>query len=205
MKLIVGLGNPGTGYTGNRHNIGFMCLSAFAKQHGISLDKKQGQARVGSGRISDNQVVLAKPQTYMNASGQAVEYLVKRYKIDLDDLIVVYDDLDLPLGKIRIRRSGGGGGHHGIESIIDWLETPDFIRVRIGIGRPVDYQDSTDSAIIKFVLSNFTEQEKQLITPVITRVVEALNYWVTDGLEAAMNRFNRNGEPELPDLKNGGK
>jgi peptidyl-tRNA hydrolase, PTH1 family len=200
MKLIVGLGNPGTGYAGSRHNIGFMCLSAFAGEHRINFDKKQGQARVGSGLIHDVQVVMARPQTYMNASGQAVEYLVKKYKVELVDLIVIHDDLDLPLGKIRIRKSGSAAGHHGIESIIEWLGSPDFIRVRVGIGRP-QTPESSEDAVIRFVLSNFTEAEKQIIAPVVSRVVESLECLVTAGLEAAMNKFNRNGETAAPGSK----
>jgi PTH1 family peptidyl-tRNA hydrolase len=204
MKLIIGLGNPGTGYAGSRHNIGFMCLSAFAGEHGITFDKKQGQARVGSGLIGDTKVVLARPQTYMNTSGQAVEYLVKWYKIELDDLIVIHDDLDLPLGKIRIRKSGGAAGHHGIESIVDWLGNPDFIRIRVGIGRP-QTPESSEDAVIRFVLSNFSEAEKKVIMPVISRVAESLDSLVIAGLEAAMNKFNRNGETATPDAKNGQK
>jgi len=179
-----------------------MCVSAFAKQHRITFDKKQGQARVGQGEIAGTQVLLARPQTYMNSSGQAVDYLVKRYKLNLVDLVVIHDDLDLPLGKIRIRRGGGTGGHHGIESIIDWLESPDFVRVRIGIGRPVTPQISSESSVIDFVLSNFTDEEQQVITPVISRVGEVLYSLVAAGLEPTMNKYNRNGEPAPADLKN---
>ena len=139
MKLIVGLGNPGLFYSNNRHNIGFMCVNYFAKQHRISLDKKKGNARIGTGEINGEDVVLARPQTFMNASGDAVCYLVERFKINPDNLIVIHDDIDLPLGRIRIRQGGSAGGHNGIKSIIGCLETQDFIRVKIGIGQPRGY------------------------------------------------------------------
>lgn len=160
MKLIVGLGNPGFGYTNNRHNVGFVCVSSFAKRHDISFDRKQGQARIGIGEIADNPVIIVRPQTYVNASGEAINYLINRYQVDLKELIVIHDDLDLPLGKIRIKQGGGSGGHHGIESITDWLGSPDFVRVRIGIGRPLDIGENKETAIINFVLSDFTDEEK---------------------------------------------
>lgn len=192
MKLIVGLGNPGPVYANSRHNIGFMCVSAFAKSHGIDFNKKQGQARVGTGEISGVKAVLARPQTFMNLSGKAVDYLVDRYKVDLADLIVIHDDLDLPPGKIRIRKGGRAGGHHGIESILDWLEDSDFVRIRIGIGRPENVENGFEEAVINFVLSNFTEEERKIIAPAINRVTEALDSLITEGLEKAMNKYNRN-------------
>jgi peptidyl-tRNA hydrolase, PTH1 family len=198
MKLIIGLGNPGTGYAGNRHNIGFICLKAFAEEHGIIFNKKQGQAKVGLGRIHDVQVVLALPQTFMNSSGQAVESLVKKFKVALEDLVVIHDDLDLPLGKIRIKKSGGTGGHHGLESIIDYLGSSDFVRVRLGIGRPTA-SENTEDAIIKFVLSNFADSEKKIVRPLISRVVQSLDSLILMGLEATMSKFNRNGDFSLTD------
>jgi len=199
MKLIVGLGNPGSSYANNRHNIGFMCLSAFAKQHNINFNKKQGRARTGTGDIAGHPVILARPQTYMNASGQAVDHLVQRYKVNLADLMIIHDDIDLPLGKIRIKQGGGAGGHHGIESVIDWLENPDFVRMRIGVGRPAAIHDDRDAAVINFVLNNFSEKEKQVIIPALTRALDALNCWITEGLAPAMNKFNRNNETAVPD------
>ena len=118
MKLIVGLGNPGRGYANNRHNVGFVCLNHFAKTQGIRFDKKQGKARIGIGEVAGSKVVLARPQTYMNLSGQSVSRLIKKFNINLDDLLVIHDDLDLPLGKIRIRYGSSSGGHKGIDSII---------------------------------------------------------------------------------------
>jgi len=190
MKLVVGLGNPGFVYSHNRHNVGFICLNQFAVDHDISLDKKQGQARVGMGEIDGEVVILARPQTFVNASGEAVIYLVNRYRLDVGDVIVIHDDLDLPLGRIRIKRGGGAGGHHGVESIINWLNDADFIRVRVGIGRPVVKENKSEE-IVRYVLSDFTEEEQKIMTPVLSRVSEAITCIITEGLEMAMNRYNQ--------------
>lgn len=193
MKLIIGLGNPGRGYANSLHNVGFMCLNHFARTHSIRLDKKQAKARTGSGEVAGNEVILARPQTYMNRSGQAVSRLVRKFNISLDDLLVIHDDLDLPLGKIRIRPGGGAAGHKGVESIITELGSQDFPRLRVGIGRPLATEGSagtTDADIISYVLSDFTPEEKQIITRVIPRVSEAILCLLTEGLTAAMNRYN---------------
>jgi PTH1 family peptidyl-tRNA hydrolase len=188
MKLIVGLGNPGRSYANNRHNIGFICLNHFARSHGIRFSRKQGLARTGTGRAAGSEVVLAKPQTYVNSSGEAVSRLVKRFNIGLDDLVIIHDDLDLPLAKIRLSHGSSSGGHKGIESIIRELGSQDFIRVRIGIGRPAG---ASEDEIINYVLSDFTPEQKQAIAPVIPRVSEALLCLLTEGLTPAMNKFNR--------------
>ena len=193
MNLIVGLGNPGRGYANNRHNVGFICLSHFARTQGIRFDKKQGRARIGTGKVADSKVVIAKPQTYMNSSGESVSRLIKKFDINLDDLLVIHDDLDLPLGRIRIRHGGGSGGHKGINSITSKLGSQDFIRLRVGIGRPVKNEGTTefsDDEIITYVLSDFTPDEKQTITQVIPRVSEAIYCLLTEGLTAAMNKYN---------------
>ena len=191
MKLIVGLGNPGREHAHNRHNIGFMCLSHFAKQHGIRFDKKQGKARTGAGKVADQEVVLAKPQTFMNRNGESVSLLVKKFNITLNDLLVIHDDLDLPLDKIRIRRNGSSGGHKGINSIIAELGSQDFIRIRVGIGRPEPTTSEPDEdKIIAYVLSDFSPEEKQTASQVIPRVSEAILCVLTEGLKAAMNRYN---------------
>lgn len=189
MKLIVGLGNPGRSYAHNRHNIGFICLNHFARTQGIRFDQKRGNARIGTGEIAGDKVVLAKPQTYMNRSGQSVSRLIRKFNIDLDDLLVIHDDLDLPLGKIRIRQGGGSAGHKGVDSIARELASQDFIRIRVGIGRP-DKAEISEDDIIAFVLSDFTKEEKQTIAPVIPRVSEAILCLLTDGLTTAMNRYN---------------
>jgi PTH1 family peptidyl-tRNA hydrolase len=193
MKLIVGLGNPGRKYEKNRHNIGFMCLKHFARRHRIRFDKKQGKARTGSGEVAGSKVIVARPQTYINLSGQAVGRLVRKFNISLDNLLVIHDDLDLPLGKIRIRRGGGSAGHKGVESIAAELGSQDLLRIRVGIGRPIITTGSTEISeadIITYVLSDFTPDEKQTITRVIPRVSEAILCLLTEGLTAAMNRYN---------------
>ena len=193
MKLIVGLGNPGRAYANNRHNVGFICLRHFAKTHSIRLDKKQGQARTGTGEVAGSKVVLARPQTYVNLSGQSVSRLVKKFNINLDDLLVIHDDLDLPLGRVRIRQGGSSGGHKGIDSIIADLGSQDFVRIRIGIGRPTEVEGNTqakEAEIIAYVLSDFTPEEKRAINKVIPRVSEAIYYLLTEGLTAAMNKYN---------------
>jgi len=185
--LIVGLGNPGRRYAGNRHNIGFVCLNHFARLYSIRWDRKQAKARTGEGMAGNSNALLAKPQTYMNLSGQSVSRLVNKYKIGLDDLIVIHDDLDLPLGRIRIRQGGGSGGHKGIISIIDELGSRDFIRIRFGIGRPA-FADEDD--IVDFVLSDFTPDEKDAIKASIALVSQAVSCLLDESLETAMNKYN---------------
>ncbi len=189
MKLIVGLGNPGRAYANNRHNIGFIGLNHFAKTQGIRFDKKQGKARIGTGEVAGSEVILAKPQTYMNRSGQSASRLAGKFNISLDDLLVIHDDLDLPLGKIRIRQGGGSGGHKGVESIISCLESQNFLRFRVGIGRPVT-SELSEADIITYVLSDFPPDEKQVIAQVIPRVSEAIRCLLTEGLVAVMNKYN---------------
>jgi PTH1 family peptidyl-tRNA hydrolase len=193
VKLIVGLGNPGRLYAGNRHNIGFYCLNDFARRHGIRLNRKQSKARTGSGEVDGIRVVLAKPQTFMNLSGQAASLLMKKFKISYDDLIVVHDDLDLTPGRVRIRRGGGSGGHKGVASIIDELGSQEFVRLRVGIGRPL-CADGTgvfnEEEIVDFVLSDFAPDEKEIIEQAGAEASEALRCLLIEGLEAAMNRCN---------------
>ena len=189
MKLIVGLGNPGRVYAHNRHNIGFICINHFAKAQGIRFDKKQGLARIGRGEVAGNKVVLARPQTYMNLSGQSVNRLIQKFNINPNDLLVIHDDLDLALAKIRISHGSGSAGHKGIESIISYLGSQDFTRIRVGIGRPTKPVLS-EADIIAYVLSDFTAEEKQAIAQVIPRVSEAILCLLTEGLTPAMNRYN---------------
>lgn len=193
MKLIVGLGNPGRVYAHNRHNIGFMCLNHFSKTQGIRLEKKQGQSRTGSGRADGVKLMVARPQTYMNLSGEAVGQLVRKFRIDLADLTVIHDDLDLPVGKIRLRQGGGSGGHNGIASIIARLGSPDFCRIRVGIGRPLFFEGSAgdkETAIIDYVLSDFRAEEKKIMAKVIPVVGQAILCLLTEGLVTAMNEYN---------------
>jgi len=186
MKLIVGLGNPGQGYSNSPHNLGFMCVNHFARTHSIRFDRKQGKARTGSSEVAGNKVLVARPQTYMNRSGQAVSRLVRKFNISLDNLLVIHDDLDLPLGKIRIRPGGGAAGHKGIKSIITELGSQDFPRIRVGIGRPV----ITDADITTYLLSDLPPEEKRIITRIRPMVSEAILCLLTEGLTAAMNKYN---------------
>ena len=191
MKLIVGLGNPGFLYARNRHNIGFMCVSHLAKAHKIDFDRKQGHARTGIGNIGRNKVVVARPQTYMNASGEAVDALLKRLNVTPADLIVIHDDLDLPVGEIRLRMGGSSGGHKGIESIIAHIGTREFYRIRVGIGRPeADSTPAKEDAVIGYVLSDFTSDERKIIEEAIPLVSEAIVYLLNKGITAAMNKYN---------------
>ena len=189
MKLIVGLGNPGKEYSANRHNIGFLCINHVARQHHINLDKKQGKARVGTGSISSTQVVLAKPQTYMNASGISVINLLGKYKLTPADLIVIHDDLDLPLGKIRIKQGSSAGGHNGIKSIIGSLGTQDFTRIRIGISRP-QTGNIAEETIVDYVLGDFEGEDLKLVDEITRKVGEAVVCLLTEDLTTAMNKFN---------------
>ena len=189
MKLIVGLGNPGRGYANNRHNVGFICLSHFARTYGIRFDKKQGKARIGIGEVADSKVVVARPQTYMNLSGESVSRLVQKFNVNLDNLLVIHDDLDLPLGKIRIRQGSSSGGHKGADSVISCLGSQDFVRLRVGIGQP-NITEPSEADIIAYVLSDFTPDEKQIITQILPKVSEAIFCLLTQGLTAAMNKYN---------------
>ncbi len=193
MKLIIGLGNPGRIYAHNRHNIGFMCLNHFAKTQGIHFDKKQGLARTGAGEAAGSELIVARPQTHMNLSGQSVSRLVKKFKISLDDLIVIHDDLDLPLGKIRITQGSSSGGHKGVDSIITHLGSPDFLRIRVGIGRPPIVESSAkdkEAEIIGYVLSDFTSEEKKTMTQVIPKVSDAILCLLSEGVTTTMNKYN---------------
>jgi PTH1 family peptidyl-tRNA hydrolase len=191
MKLIVGLGNPGKNYAHNRHNVGFQCLNYLARLHSIRFDRRQCRARVGIGEVRGGKLLLAKPMTFVNLSGKSVAGLVHKNHIPLSDLLVIYDDLDLPLGKIRLRQSGSSGGHKGMNSIISALGGEDFSRIRVGIGRPqTEEQSTSEDAIVNYVLSDFSPQEEAIIKSVIVKVSEAIDCFLTQGIEAAMSIFN---------------
>jgi len=191
MKLIVGLGNPGKTYAHNRHNAGFRCLNYFARLHSIRFDHRQCRAKVGIGKVRGENLLLAKPGTFVNLSGSSVAGLVHKHDIPLSDLLVIYDDLDLPLGKIRLRQNGGSGGHKGMNSIISALGSEDFPRIRVGIGRPqAEEQSISEDAIVNYVLSDFSRQEEAIIKSVIIKVAEAIDYFLSQGIEAAMSKFN---------------
>lgn len=183
--LIAGLGNPGREYAGNRHNVGFRCVERFAAVHGLSFSKRQKKARVALGTVDDHPLVLARPRTFMNKSGQAVAPLVRFYKIPLERVLLIYDDLDLPLGTTRLRPSGGSGGHRGVRSVIQQLGSQAFARLRIGIGRPPGRMDPAD-----YVLQDFSAEEEVLLDEVLEHAVDAIEAWLDQGIEAAMSRYN---------------
>ncbi|NKQ36757.1 MAG: aminoacyl-tRNA hydrolase [Chloroflexi bacterium] len=182
--LIVGLGNPGRKYRGNRHNIGFMAVDRLAQAHGIQGGKVQNKAIVADGRIVQKPVILAKPQTWMNASGDAVGPLANYYQIPNENILVIYDELDLPFGAIRLREKGGAGGHNGMKSIINHLGQ-DFPRMRLGIGRPPGQMPPH-----AYVLQDFRPEERPLLDNVLTEAVRAVETWLTDGIQLAMSRHN---------------
>ena len=185
MKIVVGLGNPGSEYSGTRHNVGFMAIDELARQWGISSWKKRNQALVAEFRGSEP-VVLIKPQTFMNLSGVAVGELARWYKVSIEDISVIFDDMDLPLGRLRLRTKGGSGGHRGIESLLTHLGNGNFPRVRIGIDRP-----PTNWEVVDYVLSSFTSEEQPLLREAITRAAEAAECIVKQGISKAMNVYNK--------------
>ena len=193
MKLIVGLGNPGKAYADNRHNVGFRCINHLARLHSIPMKGHQCQSQIGGGKIAGIKVLLAKPKTFVNLSGEAVARLIRKYSITADDLIVICDDLDLTLGKLRLRSGGSAGGHKGINSIISALGSKDFCRIKVGIGRPTKEEGMTitdEDAIVSYVLSDFTPQEEAIIKPTIAQVAEAVHCILAEDITAAMNKFN---------------
>jgi len=185
MKLIVGLGNPGSRYRGTRHNVGWEVLERLARKHGIAIEEDTGWAEVGRGDIGPHRVVLARPMTYVNASGMAVQDLKRRYRVKPSDLFLIVDDLDLPLGRLRLRPKGTAGGHNGLRSVIEALGTDGFPRMRVGIGRPPGKMDAADH-----VLARFSAEERQMLNDALDRAVEALEVAIVDGVDVAMNRFN---------------
>jgi peptidyl-tRNA hydrolase, PTH1 family len=190
LKILVGLGNPGTDYARSRHNVGFMVLDAYAKSLGISFRKSSPRMLTAFGTVQDSnrndeRVILAKPQTYMNRSGPATLELLRETGAESSDLLVVHDDLDLALGRLRLKSKGGHGGHRGVQSIIASLQTHQFYRLRVGIGRPPVHQ-----AADEYVLSVFHSEERSLVQDMIERSVMALGCFIQEGPEATMNRFH---------------
>lgn len=183
--LIVGLGNPGREYRATRHNIGFMLLDRLAERLGASFSRLESKALVTKAEHDGRRIVLAKPQTFMNLSGQAVSSLIHFYKIPLENLMVVYDDVDLPLGTLRVRPGGGSAGQKGMASIIVRLGSQDFPRLRLGIGRPPGRMDAA-----AYVLQEFSANESEMLDQTLGRGADAVLTFVTQGLEAAMNQFN---------------
>ena len=183
--VIVGLGNPGPRYARTRHNVGFWCIDRLAASHAIDVRRRHRTSLIGEGTIGDSRVVLAKPRTFVNLSGDAVRYLLARYRVSPEDVLVVCDDVALDPGKIRLRPSGSAGGHNGLKSIIEALGTQQFPRLRVGIGRPADGGDQ-----IGFVVGTMSQAEQQVADAAVACAAEAVASVLADGIERAMNRFN---------------
>lgn len=190
MKLIVGLGNPGIEYQFTPHNLGFMVIDCLANEGGVEIRNRNSRALTARAVIGDQQVLLAKPETFMNLSGLSVRELVAKYEIDLaQDLIVIYDELDLPLGTIRIRECGSSAGHNGMESVIGALGTQEFLRIRLGIAPERRIVDG-----VKYVLTPFRKSQEKIVDEIVDQATEAVKVILKEGPSAAMNRFNRKAE-----------
>ncbi|HLE25340.1 MAG TPA: aminoacyl-tRNA hydrolase [Thermodesulfobacteriota bacterium] len=189
MILVAGLGNPGKGYASSRHNIGFIVIDELAKRLGASVKKKGFRSHYAQAPIDEKKLILLKPDTYMNRSGEALSEAAEFFKIPAKDIIAVYDEMDLSLGSIKVKVGGGSAGHKGIQSIINSLGDSDFIRVRVGIGKPVQ-----KSEVIDHVLSQFEKEEKKLVKDAIVKAADAVIEIVLMGAESAMNKFNKKPE-----------
>ncbi len=183
MKLIVGLGNPGKKYAGTRHNVGFEVVDRLAARWGVDLRTEKFHGFFGAGSFRGERVALVKPLTFMNLSGQAVAAVGTFYKLELDDLLVIVDDLALPVGQLRLRQRGSSGGHNGLQDISNRLGTSDWCRLRVGIGEPIG-----DS--VSWVLGRFHESELPQMASSMDRAADAAECWMTDGVELSMTRFN---------------
>lgn len=185
VKVIIGLGNPGKQYADTRHNVGFMAIDKISEQWNIAVQQNKFRALIGEGFIESTRVLLVKPQTYMNLSGESINELVRFYKLDVDDLVVIYDDLDLPVGKLRLREKGSAGGHNGIKSLIAHLGTQEFKRIKIGISRPRPGQ-----SVSHYVLDPFPATDRPLIQQAIEQAAEASSQWTKQSFIQVMNQFN---------------
>ncbi len=185
-KLVIGLGNPGREYDNTRHNIGFMVADAFAQAHNLGAWKSGARALAADGRVGDARVFVLKPQTFMNLSGEAAALFLRQKPLALEQIMVVTDDIALPLGRLRLRAGGSAGGHNGLKSLIAHLHSPQFPRLRFGVGAPRSAEGQID-----YVLGRFGRGEQADVEDGIARAVAALDMWIADGIDAAMNQFNR--------------
>lgn len=199
MHVIVGLGNPGKKYENTRHNIGFITIDQFAQKHGISVNRIKHKALVGEGNVSGQKVILVKPQTYMNLSGNSVREVMAFYKTEIENLIVIYDDIDLPVGKLRIRERGSAGTHNGMRSILYDLGDDGFARIRIGIGAEHKME------LADFVTGGFRKEEVPLMETAVTGAVAALDCMLSEGIKQAMNLYNRKEEKKPKEEANSGE
>src|SRR5574341_1383791 len=187
--LIVGLGNPGRRYAKNRHNVGFQVIEHLAARHGLKASRRQNNALLSTGTIAGRSAILARPQLYMNRSGGPVAALVKFYKVAAENLLVVFDDLDLPTGTLRLRPSGGSGGQNGMKDIIARLGHENFPRLRVGIGRPPGRMDA-----VNYVLQSFGQEERAIMAQIYDRAADAIETWLVEGITLAMSRHNAPAE-----------
>lgn len=185
MKVVAGLGNPGRKYEGTRHNVGFDVVDELSKRWRIETLRRRFNSQLGDGRLRDERVLLLKPQTYMNLSGRAVREAMTFYKLDPTALLVVVDDMALPLGRVRLRPKGSGGSHNGLNNVIDEIDTENFARLRVGIG------EVSGEHAVSHVLGSFDGQERACVDQAIVRAADAVECWVVDGVDAVMNRYNR--------------
>ncbi|PKM90050.1 MAG: aminoacyl-tRNA hydrolase [Firmicutes bacterium HGW-Firmicutes-12] len=185
MKLIVGLGNPGSRYVGSRHNLGFMVVDNLANRWGIIVNMKKHRSILGEGVFAGIKVMIVKPQTYMNKSGEAVLEIVNYYRDKIDDIIIIHDDLDLDFGRIRFRENGGTGGHRGLGSITNLLNSSEYPRLKIGIGHPIG-----QVPVEAYVLNDFLPQEKQMLPNIMEACLDGLECWCKEGVLKSMNDFN---------------
>ncbi len=185
LTVIVGLGNPGNKYENTRHNVGFRVIDILSQKHGIKVDRLRHKALIGDGSIKEERVLLVKPQTFMNLSGECVRDIVEWYKLPAENIIVIYDDVDLPVGTVRIRPKGSSGTHNGMKSVIYQLQSDEFPRIRIGIGKAPEGWDLAD-----YVLSRFGGNESEMIGKSIEKAADAVTAMITDGVAAAMNLYN---------------
>lgn len=184
MKIIVGLGNPGLRYEITRHNVGFMILDLLGDGLHLSFSKLAHFSKIAEGRFQNEKIILLKPMTFMNLSGKAVRDVVNFYKVDLKDLLIIYDDMDLDVGKLRIKQKGSGGGHNGMNSIINALGSQEISRMKIGIGRP-SLEKPTDYVLMPFPLADW-----ELVRPALEKGAAAAEFWLQEGTASAMNKFN---------------
>ncbi|MCE9668050.1 aminoacyl-tRNA hydrolase [Myxococcus stipitatus] len=189
MKLICGLGNPGREYEKHRHNIGFMVVDALLSRAKAQLNQEKFAAKVGQGTLAGERVLFVEPQTFMNLSGRSVGEAARFYKIPVEDVLVVHDELDLPLGRLQLKAGGGSGGHNGLKSIVSSLGSEAFIRLRFGIGKPEG--PNARERVSGYVLSGFDGAERDQLEELIGRSVDMAESWVRDGVSTTMNRFNR--------------
>ena len=185
--IIVGLGNPGRKYDGTRHNVGFDVIDELVDRFHIGGPEKFGKSMIGKGRIGDRKVILVKPMTYMNLSGEAVQEIVHYFKVDpRQDLVIISDDIDLEVGQLRIRKKGSAGGHNGLKNIVQHLGNGDFTRIRVGVGG----KPNPDFELMDFVLGHFSGEDRKVMEETVSKAADAVACMVTDGVDLAMNRFN---------------